>query len=170
MGTETEMTEVQGHRAYIGMTSEGEAAVGRIAIWAASVEQNLLRLCARLINIDDPRIGYAVTANMGVSAVIELARKLVTSSTSTSDEDRADILAILTDARAALVQRNQILHASVGEVMFGGKSVFFRRNKRTVPAGQNSDWESTLHGVDELDEIGARLFIVSEDLGAYVDF
>lgn len=31
-------------------------------------------------------------------------------------------------------------------------------------AGQNSVWESTWHGVDELDEIGARLFNVSEDL------
>lgn len=168
MGTEAEVTEIQGHRTYTGMTSEGEAAVGRIAIWAASVEQNLVHLCARLINIDDHHIGYTVIANMGASAVIELARKLVTDSTSTSDEDRADILAILTDARAALVQRNQILHASVGEVMFEGKSVFFRRKKGTVPDGQNPVWESTLHGVDELDEIGARLFNVSEDLGAYV--
>lgn len=162
------MTEIHGHRAYTGMTSEGEAAVGRIAIWAASVEQNLVHLCARLINIDDHHIGYAVTANMGASAVIELVRKLVTESTSTSDEDRAEVLAMLTEARAALVQRNKILHASVGELMLEGKSVFHRRKKGTVLAGQNSVWESTLHGVDELDEIGARLFNVSEDLWAYV--
>ena len=85
MDTEPEVSEIQGHRTYTGMTSEGEAAVGRIAIWAARVEQNLVRLCVRLINSDDHRIGYAVTANMGASAVIELAKKLVTGSTSTSD-------------------------------------------------------------------------------------
>ena len=60
MSTEPAMTEIQGHRAYVGTTSEGEAAVGRIAIWAASVEQNLVHLCARLTNIDDHEIGYAV--------------------------------------------------------------------------------------------------------------
>ena len=170
MDTEPEVTEIQGHRTYTGMTSEGEAAVGRIAIWAASVEQKLVRLCVRLINIDDPRIGYAVTANMGASGVIELARKLVTGSTSTSDEERDDILAMLTDAKAALVQRNQILHASVSELRFGDKPSFIRRKKGTGDDGQDQFWDWTSRGVDELDRIGARLFNVSEDPGAYVDF
>lgn len=136
MDAELETTQIHGHRAYTGMTSEGEAAIGRIAIWAANVEQNLVNLCARLINIDDHHIGYIVTANMGASAVSELARKLVTDSASISDEDRVEVLAMLTEARAALVQRNKILHASVGEVMFEGKSVFYRRKRGTVPAGQ----------------------------------
>lgn len=136
MDTEPEVSEIQGHRTYTGMTSEGEAAVGRIAIWAARVEQNLVRLCVRLINSDDHRIGYAVTANMGASAVIELAKKLVTGSTSTSDEDRADILAMLTDARAALVQRNQILHASVSEIRFGDKPSFIRRKRDRGTVGR----------------------------------
>lgn len=170
MGTESEVTELQGHRTYTGMTSEGEAAVGRIAIWAARVEHNLVRLCVRLINIDDHRTGYVVTANMGASAVIELARKLVTDSTSTSDEDSADIQKMLKEAKVALVQRNQILHARVEEIRFGEKSVFVRRKKGTGDDGQNSFWDATLHGLDELDEIGARLFNISEDLGAYVDF
>ncbi|MET3165262.1 UNVERIFIED_ORG: hypothetical protein ABIB19_003696 [Arthrobacter sp. UYEF10] len=169
MNTEPAVSEIQGHRAYVGMTSEGEAAVGRIAIWAASVEQNLVHLCARLINIDDHEIGYAVTANMSASAVIDLVRKLVTDSTTTSDKDRAEVLAMLTEARAALVQRNRILHASVGEIMMEGKSVFYRRRKKgPVTVGENSAWESTLHGIEELDEIGARLFNVSEDLWASV--
>ncbi|MGJ9403544.1 hypothetical protein [Arthrobacter sp. KK5.5] len=163
------MTEMQGHRAYVGTTSEGEAAVGRIAIWAASVEQNLVHLCARLINTDDYEIGYAVTANMSASAVIELVRKLVTDSTTTIDKDRVEVLAMLTEARAALVQRNRILHASVGELMFGGKTVFSRRRKNgPAPDGRSPVWESSLLGLDELDEIGARLFKVSEDLWAYV--
>ena len=169
MCSEPAMTEIQGHRAYVGTTSEGEAAVGRIAIWAASVEQNLVHLCARLINTDDHEIGYAVTANMSASAVIELIRKLVTDSTTTSDKDRAEVLAMLTEARAALVERNRILHASVGELMLEGKTLFHRRRKKgPVPVGQSPIWESTLHGLDELDEIGARLFNVSEDLWGYV--
>ena len=170
MDTEIDVTDDQGHRTYTGMTSEGEAAVGRIAIWAARVEHNLVLLCVRLINSDDHRIGYGVTANMSASAVIELAKKLVTGSTSTSDEDRADVLAMLTDARAALVQRNQILHASVSELMFGGKSSFIRRKKGHADDGQDPFWDLTSRGVDELDQIGAQLFNVSEVLEAHLEF
>ncbi|WP_461171190.1 hypothetical protein [Arthrobacter sp. Z1-15] len=36
------------------------------------MEQNLVHLCARLINIDDHHTGYAITATMGASAVNEL--------------------------------------------------------------------------------------------------
>lgn len=162
------MHELAGHRAYVGTTSEGQAAVGRIAIWAASVEQNLVELCARFIN-SDPQVGYAVTANMSASSVIQLVRKLVTDSKTASDKDKAEVLAMLTEARAALEQRNKILHASVGELMLEGKTVFFRRRKSgPVPIGQSPVWESTLHGLEELDEIGARLFKVSEDLWGYV--
>lgn len=162
------MPEIEGHRAYVGTTSEGEAAVGRIAIWAASVEQNLADLCARLIN-SDTEVGYAVTANMSSSSVIQLVRKLVTDSKTASDKDKAEVLAMLTEARAALEQRNKILHASVGELMFEGKTVFFQRRKKgPVPVGQSPAWESTMHGLEELDEIGARLFKVSEDLWGYV--
>jgi hypothetical protein len=61
--------------------------------------------------------------------------------------------------RAALAERNRILHASVGELMLEGKTVLYgRRKKGPVPVGQSPVWESTLHGLDELDEIGARLF------------
>lgn len=167
-GTDPDMTEIQGHRAYTGVTTEGEAAVGRIAVWAARVEENLVDLCARLINVDDYSVGYAVTGKMSASVVIDLTRTLVTKSTSTSEDDRDHVLAMLREAKAALIQRNKILHSSVGEIMLGGKSVFSQRKKGTVPDGQNLVWESTLHGVDELDEIGARLFNVSEDLWAYV--
>lgn len=160
--------EVQGHRAFIGATSEGEAAVGRIAIWAASVEQNLVDLCASLIN-SDSEIGYAVTANMSASSMIQLAKKLVTDSKTASDEDRAEVQALLTEAKAALEQRNRILHATVGEIMFEDKTAFFnRRKKGPAAAGQQPRWETTLHGVEELDEIGARLFRVSEELWGYV--
>jgi hypothetical protein len=169
INNQPESTGMQGHRAFVGTTPEGEAAIGRIAIWAASVEENLAHLCARLINDDDHAIGLAVTANMGASAVIDLVRKLVIDSKTTSDEDRAEVMATLTEARAALVERNRILHASLGELMHGGKMLFrSRRKKGPVPDGENPRWESTLRGLDELDEVGARLFNVSEDLWAYV--
>lgn len=80
---------------------------------------------------------------MGASSVIGLVRKLATESTSTSDEDRAEILAMLTEARAALVQRNKILHASVGELMLEGKSIFHRRKK-----GNRAGWTEFGLGID----------------------
>ncbi|MUU69695.1 hypothetical protein [Pseudarthrobacter sp. GA104] len=160
---------VQGHRTYTGTTPEGEAAVGRIAIWAASVEDNLVELCARLINSDNREAGYAVTVNMSASSVIQLARKLVTDSNKVSEKDKTEVLAMLTEAKAALEQRNKILHGRVGELMFEGKTTFFhRRRKGPVPVGQNPGWHSTSLGLEELDKIGARLFDVSEDLWGYV--
>ena len=153
-----EGTEVQGHRRWVGTTSEGEAAIGRIAIWAAAVEDNLVHLCAFLINSTDADVGHAVTENMSASATIQLAKKLVTDSKRVSAQDAAELLEMLTEAKAALEQRNRILHATVGEIMIEGKTVFF--NRRRMRQGD----AATLHGVEELDEIGARLFRVSEDL------
>jgi len=115
-------TEVPEHRLWVGMTSEGEAAVGRIALWAASVEENLTDLCVSLINPLDHEVGHAVVANMSASSMIQLARKLATDSDAARVEDRAEILAMLTEAKAALEQRNKILHASVLEIMFGGQN------------------------------------------------
>ena len=77
---------------------------------------------------------------------------------------------MLTEAKATLEQRNKILHASVGEVMFGGKTAFrHRRKKGSIASGPQPRWETNWRGLDELDEIGARLFRVSEDLWAYVN-
>lgn len=165
-----EHTEVQGHRAYVGTTSEGEASIGRIAIWAATVEENLENLCVRLINGSNSEVGYAVTANMSASSIIQLARKLVTDSKTVSDEDKAEVLTMLTEAKAALEQRNKILHGRVGELMLEDKTTFFhRRKKGSVTAGEDPGWFSTSLGEQELDEIGARLFNVSEDLWGYLN-
>jgi hypothetical protein len=151
------------------MTLDGEAAVGRIAIWAAFVEQNLVDLCASLIN-NDFEIGYAVTANMSASSMIQLSKKLVSESKTVSDEERAEVLAMLAEAKAALEQRNKILHATVGDFMLEGKTAFYnsRRKKGPAAAGQQPQVEAAFHGAEDLDEIGARLFKVSEDLWGYV--
>jgi hypothetical protein len=169
MSSEPADPEMQGHRVFVGAAPEGEAAIGRIAIWAASVEENLAHLCARLINTDDNDIGYAVTANMSASSVIDLARNLVVGSKAVSDEDKVELVATLAEARAALVERNRILHASLGEIRMGGKMLFTsKRKKGPVPEGENPRWESIWRGLDELDAVGARLFNVSEELWAYV--
>lgn len=164
-----EDAEVQGHRIYAGTTVEGQAAIGRIAIWAASVEQNLVELCVSLINHLDHEVGYAVTSHMSASSMIQLARKLVTDSDAVAEKDRAEVEALLTAAKTALEQRNKILHASVEEIMFEGKTAFRHRRKGSVASGPQPRWESTLRGFDELDEIGARLFRVSEELWGYVN-
>ncbi|ERI35403.1 hypothetical protein M707_21990 [Arthrobacter sp. AK-YN10] len=165
-----EYQEEQRHRLYAGTSLEGQAAIGRIAIWAASLEENLVALCVSLINHLDDVVGHAVTANMSASSMIQLAKRLAAESDAVPDEDKADVQAILTEAKAALEQRNMILHASLGEITIGGKSLFRRRRKRSPGApGQDPHWENTLRGVDELDEIGARLFNVSEELWAYVN-
>ncbi|MBT8162612.1 MULTISPECIES: hypothetical protein [Arthrobacter] len=127
-----EDAEVQGHRLWVGMTSEGEAAVGRIAIWAASVEDNLVELCVSLINHLDREVGYAVVANMNASSMIQLARQLSADSDAVRDGDRAEVQAMLTEAKAALEQRNKILHASVGELILEGKTAFRHRRKKGV--------------------------------------
>lgn len=142
---------IQEHRIYTGMALDGEAAVGRIAIWAAFVEQNLVDLCASLIN-SDFEIGYAVTANMSASSMIQLAKKLVSESKIVSDQDRAEALALLAEAKAALEQRNKILHATVGDFMFEGKMAFYnsRRKKGPAAAGQQPQVEAAFHGAKTL--------------------
>lgn len=165
-----EELELQGHRLYTGATTEEQAAVGRIAMWAASVEQNLAELCVSLINPLDHEVGNAVVANMSASSMIQLARKLVTDSGAVPEHERADFLALLTAAQAGLKERNKILHGSTGEIRMGDKLHFFHRRKRgPVGSGAQPYWVGTEYGQDELDQIGARLFQVSDDLWAYVN-
>ncbi|MBG0741352.1 hypothetical protein IV500_18470 [Paeniglutamicibacter antarcticus] len=134
------------------------------------MEENLVELCMSLINPLDCEVGYAVVANLSASSMIQLARKLATDSNAVKDEERAEVQAMLTEAKAALEQRNKILHASVGELMFEGKTAFRHRTKKGPGAsGPQPRWETTLRGLEELDEIGARLFRVSEDLWGYVN-
>jgi hypothetical protein len=165
----TDATPEPEHHLYSGMTVEGQAAVGRIAIWAARVEENLVDMCASLIN-SNVEIGHAVTANMSASSMIQLAKKLASASETLSPEDKADFLAALTEAKAALEQRNKILHAATGEFIFDGKTTFTNTRRKKVPAaaGQLPQVEAASHSPEDLDEIGARLFRASEDLWACV--
>lgn len=148
------------------MTQEGEAAVGRIAIWAAYVEQHLVDLCAELINGSNLVVGHTVTANMSASAMIELAKKLLAESDTTSAENKAITVAALTEAKAALGQRNKILHATVGSSLVEGNTAFYNSRRKKVPgtAGKLHQLEVALHSPAELDAIGARLYKAMDDL------
>jgi hypothetical protein len=147
------------------MTQEGEAAVGRIAIWAAYVEQHLVDLCAELINEGNAAIGHTVTASMSASAMTQLAKKLLVESDTTSSESKATILAALTEAKAALEQRNKILHATVGGSLVEGTTTFWNsRRKRLTSGPLVGQLEATQHSPAELDAIGARLYKVMDDL------
>ncbi|MBD1540553.1 hypothetical protein HC749_20635 [Arthrobacter sp. S13_S34] len=165
MSTEPSTPEEPDHRRYTAMNAEGEAAVGRIAIWAAYVEQNLVDLCASLIN-SNPKVGHAVTANMSASSMIQLAKKLLSESKDVSADKKARTLAALTEAKAVLELRNKILHATVGGSFVKGKTAFYNSRRKTVPgvAGRLPQLEAALHGPEDLDEIGARLYKAQEEL------
>jgi hypothetical protein len=171
MSAEPATPEKPDHRRYTSLDAEGEAAVGRIAIWAAFVEQSLVDLCASLIN-DNFEVGYAVTANMSASSMIQLAKKLVSETQSVSPKSKAHTIALLTEAKGALEQRNKILHATVGSSLEKGKTAFYnsRRKKAPAPAGKTPQLEAAFHGPEDLDEIGARLYKVQEDLWDCVFF
>jgi hypothetical protein len=152
------------HRTYTAMTQEGEAAVGRIAIWAAYVEQHLVDLCAELINKGDATVGHTVTANMSASSMIHLAKKLLAESDTTA-ENKAGTLAALTEAKAALEQRNKILHATVGGSLVEGTTTFWNsRRKRFTSGPLLGQLEAAQHSPAELDAIGARLYKAMDDL------
>ncbi|MCW2763698.1 MAG: hypothetical protein JWR85_3899 [Marmoricola sp.] len=157
--------ELPDHRTYTAMTMEGEAAVGRIAIWAAWVEQHLVDLCAELINGDNLVVGNIVTANMSASALIQLAKRLVFESETVSPETKADTLAALTEAKAALEQRNKVLHATVGGSLLEGKTAFYNSRRKRFGTGELAgQLEAAHHGPADLDEIGARLYRAMEDV------
>jgi len=151
-------SELPDHRTYTAMNAEGEAAVGRIAIWAAWVEQHTVDLCAELIN-EDHSVGNIVTANMSASGMIQLAKKLATESEWVEAETKADTLAALNEAKAALEQRNSVLHATVGGSLLEGKTAFWNSRRKRFRTGKLvGQLEAAHHDPAELDEIGERLY------------
>lgn len=159
-------SELPDHRSYTSITMEGEAAVGQIAIWAAWLEQNLVDLCAELINGRDLSIGHAVTANMSTASMISLAKKLVSESATISPEDKARTLAVLVQAKAALEQRNKVLHATVGGTLEPGMTAFYNSRRRMVPGvdGKLPQLEAALRSPSDLNDIGAQVHKAMDDV------
>jgi hypothetical protein len=103
---------------------------------------------------------------MSASSMIQLARKLLSESEDVSADKRARTLAALIEAKAVLELRNKILHATVGGSFVKGKTAFYNSRRKTVPgvAGRLPQLEAALHGPEDLDEIGARLYKAQEEL------
>lgn len=148
------------------MDAEGEAAVGRIALWCAWLEQGLVDLCSQLINQDKSAIGHAVTANMSASGMVQLARTLVRESYSISEQNKAAALIVLADAKTALEKRNGVLHSAVGGSLLEGKTTFWNGKRKTFKEDHpEAGRQMYVHlGFEELDGIGASIFKTMDQL------
>jgi hypothetical protein len=168
METTTGTTELPDHRKYTAMETEGEAAVGRIALWCAWLEQTLVDLCAELINGDNLGIGNAVTLNMSASGMVQLAKTLIYGSDSISEQNKAEAAIRLAAAKVALEKRNGVLHSAVGSSLLEGKTAFWngkrKRFKKDHPeAGKLMYVQLSL---EELDEIGASIYKAMDELAS----
>lgn len=129
------------------LTIDGEAAMGRIAVWAAYLEQNLADLVGEILG--DLRMGQTITEGMAASRTIDLAAKLLDGMAGISPGDQEHISTTLREARAALKERNAVLHAQVGSTLDGVGASFssYRKMERHFQIRTDK----------ELDAIGERL-------------
>lgn len=155
----TEDAALPDYRAYTSMSLEGEAAVGRIAIWAAWLEQTLAHFCSALIN-GRSGVGATLTEGLPASQLIQTSRRLALSVYSPLSQELQDrVVGVLANAQQALQQRNKILHGSVGGSLTPGTTAFFSRRLNAMGL-----MEATVHSPEELDEMGARLHSVMEEV------
>jgi hypothetical protein len=104
-------------------------------------------------------VGHNMTANMSASSLIQLAKKLLGESDTTSAQNKAITLAAPTKAKAALEQRNKILHATVGGSPVEGTTTFWKSRRKRFNSGPLvGQLEAAQHSPVELDAIGARLY------------
>lgn len=147
------------YRTYTSMTVEGEAAVGRIAIWAAWLEQTLAHFCSALINAR-PGVGSTLTEGMTASQLIQTSKKIALSVHSPlSPELREQVVRVLSSAKQALEQRNRILHASVGGSLTPGTTAFYSRRLNAKGL-----LDATVHSPEELGVMGAKLHAAMEEV------
>lgn len=154
-----EDTALPDYRTYTSMSMEGEAAVGRIAIWAAWLEQTLAHFCAALIN-GRAGVGTTLTEGMTASQLIQTSKKLALSVYSPLSPELQDrVVKVLAMAKQALEQRNRILHASVGGSLTPDTTAFFSRRLNAKGL-----MEAAVHSPAELDVMGAKLHAAMEEV------
>lgn len=144
------------HIAYTSLDIEGQAAVGRIALWAAWVEFSIAWLCNYLIS-DRYEKGAVVTRNMSAGGMLKLSRELVKASPQLK-EDSTRILDLLTRVQSALDDRNEVLHGSVGgalDALNGDRLAAFHSRKNN---------QAVLLTNDQLDRKGKRLHELLDEL------
>lgn len=142
------MTQLE-HRTHTALEPDGEAAVGRVAIWAAWLEYALAELVSSLLNSVNGA-GGILTNDMMASKLIDLSRKLLKNEFAKLPLDLQDrTTKALTTASAALQQRNQILHGMVGGSLEPGATAFHNRKRPGAAHHYNAV---------ELDLMGERLY------------
>lgn len=147
------------YRTYTSMSIEGEAAVGRIAIWAAWLEQTLAHFCSALI---DGRVGVGSTLTEGMTAsqLIQTSKRIALSVYSPlSPELQEQVVRVLSNAKQALDQRNRILHAPVGGSLTPGTTAFYSRRLNAKGL-----LDAVVHSPEELDVMGAKLHAAMEEV------
>ena len=145
----------QPHLSYTALTPEGEAAVGRIAIWAAWLEFSLSHLVITLLN-GSYGASSIVTRDSTASKLIELSKKLLKNKDAKiPPELQARTSTLLADAAAALKDRNEVLHGMSGGSMIPGSTAFTNRKRPD---------EVALYNAEELDNIGKRLHCTMEEI------
>ena len=145
------------HRTYTSSDLEGEAAVGRLAIWAAWLELELAELVSILFGGVNGA-GQILTSDLMASRLIDLSRKLLKNESANIPQALQDRTSTaLTEASVALGQRNRILHGTVGSTFTPGFTAFYSRKspRPGTPA---------IHNAAELDAMGARLHAAMEEV------
>jgi hypothetical protein len=121
--------------------------MGRIAVWAAYLEQNLADLVGELLG--DLKMGQAITEGMTSSRTTDLFSKLFDEVAGIFPQDQQYVSTTLCEAKAALKERNAILHAQVGSASAAGAASFNSYRRR--------EFHSQIRTDAELDVIGERL-------------
>jgi hypothetical protein len=104
------------------LTPEGEAAVGRIAIWAAMAERNLVDLIRFLEGTDSAT--NKKNATLSGSDAVKKNRKLVRDSAVLLPDERNEVCRVLDEVRKLLQERNAVIHAMVGTSARAGAATF----------------------------------------------
>lgn len=127
------------------LTPDGEAAVGRIAIWAAAAERNLVDLISFLEGTDLATNRKNVT--LTASASVKKNRILVRDSPVLLSDEQSKVYGVLDNVGELLRERNAVIHAMVGTSAEAGAATF--RSPRGNP-------DRTLT-VDDLAHLAERL-------------
>lgn len=122
------------------LSAEGEAAIGRIAIWAAHLERHLAELEQRL---KGPTSRYSLFAGRSIKET----RSLIRSNALLEQAEKLQILRVLADAKKSLDRRNSVIHAAIGSSVKPGAATFRGQNypDRTLSANELDNIAKRLH-------------------------
>lgn len=136
------------------LTPEGEAAVGRIAIWAAAVEQNLVDLI-RFLEGTDLVTNKKKNVTLTASASVKKNRILVRDSAVLLPDEQREVYRILDKVGELLRERNAVIHAMVGTSAKADAATF--RSPRGNP-DRTLTVDDLVHLAERLNDIAWQVF------------